>query len=403
MLGAEDGARRLLRVLRRRQPRQLGRQQHPQHVAHGHEPSPRALGTRARRAECGAWPRCAGALYAARLARVPPALDDKVLTAWNGLMISAFAEGHRVLGDRRPTRGRATARPRGSCCARCGAGDGRLLRTLPRGQRRTSTPTSRTTRTSARRSSISTRRAATAATSARREALAETMRARLRRRGDGGFYSTAARGHETLDRPPARRARRRHALGANAVAAHVLARLGVPPRPRRPPRGGRAGPSAPTASRSPGSPRAFATSLMAADLLLEGPVELAFVGDAGRETAAAAARDGAAHYLPNRIVGHLDPDAAAPACRSSPARRSCDGRAALYVCRDFACQAPVTDPGRGRRPLRRAAAAPAAAERAGPAAACPAARPRRARRATPRACARAARTATRRSARPASS
>jgi hypothetical protein len=35
----------------------------------------------------------------ARLSRPRPHLDDKVLTAWNGLMISAFAKGAQVLGD----------------------------------------------------------------------------------------------------------------------------------------------------------------------------------------------------------------------------------------------------------------------------------------------------------------
>ncbi len=38
-------------------------------------------------------------LFAAREKRVRPHRDDKVLTAWNGLMISAFARGARVLGD----------------------------------------------------------------------------------------------------------------------------------------------------------------------------------------------------------------------------------------------------------------------------------------------------------------
>ena len=40
-------------------------------------------------------------LYHARLTRVPPLLDDKVITAWNGLMIGAMAEGFRVLRDPR--------------------------------------------------------------------------------------------------------------------------------------------------------------------------------------------------------------------------------------------------------------------------------------------------------------
>ncbi len=38
-------------------------------------------------------------LYDARSARVRPHLDDKVITAWNGLMISAFARAARVLVD----------------------------------------------------------------------------------------------------------------------------------------------------------------------------------------------------------------------------------------------------------------------------------------------------------------
>ncbi|MSP25138.1 MAG: thioredoxin domain-containing protein [Myxococcales bacterium] len=36
-------------------------------------------------------------LYAARQERVPPLLDDKILSAWNGLMIAAFAECGRIL------------------------------------------------------------------------------------------------------------------------------------------------------------------------------------------------------------------------------------------------------------------------------------------------------------------
>jgi len=42
--------------------------------------------------------RCLEKLRGARGRRPRPSLDDKIITAWNGLMISAFAKGHQVLG-----------------------------------------------------------------------------------------------------------------------------------------------------------------------------------------------------------------------------------------------------------------------------------------------------------------
>jgi hypothetical protein len=119
---------------------------------------------------------------------------------------------------------------------------------------------------------------------------------------DGGFYSTAS-GHETL----IVRHREGHdgaTPAANAVAAHTLARLSYhldrsDLRER-----------AVEAIRAWGKaiarqPRAFTTTLAAADLLLEGPVELALVGEASERDALRA--EVARHYLPNRIVALHDP------------------------------------------------------------------------------------------------
>ena len=39
-------------------------------------------------------------LYAVRTSRIRPGTDDKILTAWNGLMLAAFAEAARVLENK---------------------------------------------------------------------------------------------------------------------------------------------------------------------------------------------------------------------------------------------------------------------------------------------------------------
>ena len=48
-------------------------------------------------------------LLAVRVLRPRPHLDDKILTSWNGLMISAFAKGGQALGDDRYTKAAARA------------------------------------------------------------------------------------------------------------------------------------------------------------------------------------------------------------------------------------------------------------------------------------------------------
>ena len=65
-------------------------------------------------------------LFHIRAGRVPPGLDDKVLTAWNGLMLAAFAEAGRVLD--RPDYTAAAVANAEFLHATMRRADGRLLR-----------------------------------------------------------------------------------------------------------------------------------------------------------------------------------------------------------------------------------------------------------------------------------
>ena len=63
-------------------------------------------------------PQRARRMYEARAGRPRPQLDDKILTAWNGLMIAAFARGFRVLRSAHTSR--RPSGPHGSWRRRCG-------------------------------------------------------------------------------------------------------------------------------------------------------------------------------------------------------------------------------------------------------------------------------------------
>ncbi len=71
-------------------------------------------------------------LLEARDRRPQPLRDDKVLTAWNGLMIAAYADGSRVLKD--PGHRRSAERAADFLLSKLRAPDGRLLRTYRAGQ-----------------------------------------------------------------------------------------------------------------------------------------------------------------------------------------------------------------------------------------------------------------------------
>jgi uncharacterized protein YyaL (SSP411 family) len=98
-------------------------------------------------------------------------------------------------------------------------------------------------------------------------------------------------------------------------------------------------------------PRAFATSLMVADMLLAGPTEVVLAGDPADERTRSLAREAGRTLLPSRILVHLVPGSACHAPEALISGKETLGVPTLYVCRDFACKAPVTDPGQVARAL----------------------------------------------------
>jgi uncharacterized protein YyaL (SSP411 family)/aryl-alcohol dehydrogenase-like predicted oxidoreductase len=277
-------------------------------------------------------------VYEARQDRVAPGLDDKILTAWNGLMIGAMAEGARVLGDEAFLAG--ARRAADFVFATHRKSDGRLLRTSRDGRAHLDgyledyayLTEGLIDLYEAGGGDVYLTRAVELAERTIADFSAD----------EGGFFATAV-DHERL----ILRHREGHdgaTPSPNAVAAHALVRLSR--------HLGRSDfdDAAVGALRAYGKavgrqPRAFAQSLIVAGFLLEGPVELALIGREDDRGLGALAREVARHYLPNRVIEYGDPERPAGPERPLLAGKGLvGGRAALYVCRDFACQAPVVEP-----------------------------------------------------------
>ena len=280
-------------------------------------------------------------LMAARDQRVRPGRDDKRLTSWNALMVSALAEAGAVLEQ-----------PRYLDAARACAdfllrelrtGDGRLLRTWKAGRAHLAGYLED------HAFLLEALLALYEATFDERwfaeaRALADVTIAHFADEERGGFFSTAD-DHEALV------ARRKDLedtpipSGNSAMALGLLrlARLTGEATYEERARGTIAL-LHPIAARHP---LAFAHLLQAVDLLLADDVrEVAIVGDpAAREPLVRAVR---AVYRPHVVLAGGDGDPDGPAAATVPLLAGRvpgpDGRAAAYVCERFACQAPVTEP-----------------------------------------------------------
>jgi uncharacterized protein YyaL (SSP411 family) len=285
-------------------------------------------------------------VFAVRQQRVPPLLDDKVITSWNGLMMAAMADGARILGDARYHRSaeraaefalRVLVRPDGGLYRTARAGSARLpayledyafladglISLYEAAGRFASRPDPSEYLIAAK-------------------SLAERMLADFSAE-DGAFFSTSHH-HEPL----LVRHREGHdgALpNANAVAARVLARLAHLLDRNEWQKLALAAIEA-HAPAIAQAPRAFATSLEVLEACREGAVEIVAVGPPGDPGLEALLAQAARVYLPH--AAHV---VAAPGSARKDGnlvllrgKGLVQNASALYICRNFSCLAPITDP-----------------------------------------------------------
>jgi uncharacterized protein len=274
-------------------------------------------------------------LFAARQQRPQPARDDKVLTAWNGLMIAAFADAAAAFDE--PRWAQLASGSADLLLGRVRDSEGRLRRSWKDGR--------------ALHSGVLEDYANLAdgllalyeATFDERYFVAarELVDVILAHFADhaGSFFDTGD-DHEALIARP-RDVQDNAVPSGGAMTATVLLKLAALSGEGRYTDAANAAISTvvPLAQRYPS---AFAQWLNAITFSFGDPVEIAISGEASATDARAliaVARDG---YRPFAVVAvGRSAGTRVPLLDDRPQR---DGRATAYVCRQFACRAPVTEP-----------------------------------------------------------
>jgi uncharacterized protein YyaL (SSP411 family) len=277
------------------------------------------------------------ALYAARGRRVPPGLDDKVLAAWNGLAMAAFAEAGAALA--RPDYVAAAVR-NAELVTGAMVVDGRLLRSWKDGRARILGYLEDYALVGLGLLAVYE------ATFDRRwlEASRELLGGALGLFHDGatgGFFDTGLDQEALVVRP--RNLFDNAVPCGSSVAIEWLLRLAVVlGEPRYETLAMDAlRPMADLMSRHPSG---FGRYLGALDFHLGPVAEVALVWPAGGSGRDGLYREVVDRYLPNRVVVGAAEGAGAglPLLRDRP---TVGGQTTAYVCRQYVCRTPVTEPG----------------------------------------------------------
>jgi len=275
-------------------------------------------------------------LFEARAQRIPPATDDKILTDWNGLMISAFCKGYQILGDQKYFT--AAQKAVDFLLEKLYIG-GRILKTYRSGKSHLNGYLSDYAFLIAALIDLYESNFQAAYLSRAIE-INELMLQKFWDDESGGFFFTPD-DHERLI------VRTRNAYdnaipSGNSVAVHNLLKLSqftgdfklkdkaeqtlklfVTQMQR--------------------SPSGFAILLSSLDHLWGKPKEIVIAGDrksADTQEMIAAVHQ---HYLPNKILAYADPDLAHQEAAALPViegKIAQNGQAKMFVCENYACQTP---------------------------------------------------------------
>ena len=283
------------------------------------------------------------ALLEVREQRIHPMRDDKVLASWNGLMLRSFAEAAAALG--RPDYLAVAIKNAGFLVGSMKS-DGRLLRTYRDGQAKLLGYLEDYSFVidgllALYEATFDLRWLEEAVT------LADSMIELFWDEGIGGFYDTGS-DHETLVVRPRDVFDNAQPCGGS-VASDVLLRLAVFT--------GKSDYSAKAAvplrslhqamSQSPGGTGHWLSAL---DFYVSPPKEIAVIGPRD-DPATQALLDTVFHrFLPNKVVMGVEPPLSPTVGNSGSdipllaGRGMVGGLPSAYVCQNYACQLPVTDP-----------------------------------------------------------
>jgi len=279
-----------------------------------------------------------GKLYGHRAARVWPGRDEKILTAWNGLMISAFATAGAVFGEPRYTE--AAARAADFVLTTLRDANGRLFRTCGVGhppklsgylEDYAYTADALVTLYEA----TFDPRWLTAAAE-----LAGFMLGHFWDPAEGGFFYTADDHEELIART--KDLHDGSTPSGNAVAASALLRLAALTGRTEFREKAEATLNAYRGLMAE-NPAAAGMMLLALDFDLGPAEEVAVIGPADDPETVRALRTLQARFTPNRVIAFHDP-AAGPPPSNIPLladRPMRDGRVTVYVCRNYVCDAPL--------------------------------------------------------------